>query len=86
MSFGPLTANASEELLQAGGDVTGLKESHGFMVNIAGTLRCRLRGDTASRDFTVLASIVYPLDLASVTYSAGTAGPTIVWILRQGMV
>lgn len=86
MSFGPLTGNASEELLAAGGDVTELKESFGFMVNIAGTLRCRLRGDSADRDLVLLASIIYPIDLKNVTYSAGTVGPTIVWIFRQGMV
>lgn len=81
MPLGPLTANASQELT---GDTTGLGYAYGLMVDADGTLRCRFRGDSASRDLKLKAGYVYPFDVVDVTFSAGTATITKVWILRQG--
>lgn len=81
MPLGPLTANASLELT---GDTTDIATSYGMMVNADGTLRCRFRGDTASRDLILKAGIVYPFDLVQVTFSAGTVTIAKVWLLRQG--
>ena len=81
MPLGPLTANASQELTA---DTTGLGYAYGLMVNADGTLRCRFRGDLADRDLILKSGVVYPFDVVNVTFSAGTATITKVWILRQG--
>jgi hypothetical protein len=81
MSRGLLSANCSQELTA---DTNNLTESVGFLVDADGTLRCRLNGDTTTRDLPLKGGIIYPLDLVQVVFSAGTVTIAKVWLFRRG--
>lgn len=59
-----------------------IPSNKGFMVDVAGTLRCQLRRDSALDDLAVLAGVIYPLDIWKFD-KTNSVGPTTLWVFSN---